>query len=76
MKIKVSFFFAWYDAWLGFYYDKSRRVLYFCPLPCFVFKFQAVEQSVQADGFFILDDGTPEFMKDKLAMVSRSRRRR
>lgn len=38
--MKVSFFFAWYDAWLGAFYDQKKRVLYVCPLPCCVFKFE------------------------------------
>jgi hypothetical protein len=29
MKIK----FAWYDIWIGVYYDRKNRVLYICPLP-------------------------------------------
>ena len=34
MRIRV--FFAWYDFWLGFYYDRLHHILYFCPLPCLV----------------------------------------
>jgi len=44
MKIKVSFFLAWYDFWIGLFYDRHKRVLYFCPLPCVVFKFAFGEQ--------------------------------
>ena len=41
MKFKVSFFFAWYDFWVGFFYDQKKHILYVCPLPCCVFKFEA-----------------------------------
>ena len=47
--MKFSFFFAWYDAWVGFFYDQKKRTLYFCPLPCCVFKFEAVEHRLAAD---------------------------
>jgi len=36
MSIKPIF--AWYDLWVGFYWDKERRVLYFFPLPTIGFK--------------------------------------
>ena len=29
-------YFAWYDLWIGFYYDRSKRIIYYCPLPCLV----------------------------------------
>lgn len=38
--LKVSFFFAWYDAWVGAFYDQKKRVLYVCPLPFCVFKIE------------------------------------
>ena len=37
MKIKV--FIAWYDFWVGAFYDRDKKVLYICPIPCVVFKF-------------------------------------
>lgn len=40
MKVKLQF--LWYDFWIGFYYDRYRETLYFCPLPCVVFSFKRV----------------------------------
>ena len=48
--MKVKFFFAWYDMWIGVYVSKDnlyvseegvfvpRTEVYICPLPCCVFK--------------------------------------
>ena len=38
--MKVSFFIAWYDIWIGLYYDQKHGVIYVCPLPCCVLKFE------------------------------------
>ena len=34
--VNIRLFFAWYDFWVGFYYDQKRKILYFCPLPMLV----------------------------------------
>jgi hypothetical protein len=35
MNSKIKFLFKWYDLWIGFYYDKNNKKLYFLPIPCF-----------------------------------------
>ncbi len=34
----ISLSFAWYDFWVGWFYDRNNRVLYICLLPMFVIK--------------------------------------
>jgi len=31
---RVKFIFAWYDMWVGFYWNRESKKLYFFPLPC------------------------------------------
>lgn len=46
VRYKCKFFFAWYDFWIGFFYDQKKRILYICPFPCVVIK---IERN-QSDG--------------------------
>jgi hypothetical protein len=43
--MKISFLFAWYDIWIGFFWDKNKRWLYILPVPCvgIVVKFKPEE---------------------------------
>lgn len=45
---KVTVFFAWYDLWMGAYYDRNNRTWYVCPLPCCVIKIASSKEP--ADG--------------------------
>lgn len=38
-KFEFEFFFAWYDLWIGAFYNQKDKTLFICPLPCVVFKF-------------------------------------
>ena len=31
---KVSFIVAWYDMWIGAFWDSKKRRLYILPIPC------------------------------------------
>lgn len=34
---RFKFSFAWYDIWIGFFIDKEKRKIYFCPIPTLLF---------------------------------------
>lgn len=36
----IRIFFAWYDFWVGAYFDRAKRTLYICPVPTFVIAIQ------------------------------------
>jgi len=31
---KIRLIFAWYDIWIGLYWDGKERTLYCLPIPC------------------------------------------
>lgn len=51
--------FAWYDIWVGAYYDRAKHVLHVCPFPCLLFSFKLPYRytgKIEAGGFFYLDN--------------------
>lgn len=32
---RIKFLFAWYDIWIGVFYDKKKKWLYILPIPMF-----------------------------------------
>lgn len=47
--MQINVFFAWYDFWIGAFYDQKKHVLYVCPLPCVVLKFSGKKESDNAN---------------------------
>jgi hypothetical protein len=37
-RMKISVFWAWYDLWVGAYWDRKNRDLYVCLIPTLVIK--------------------------------------
>ncbi len=33
--MKVKLIFAWYDLWIGFFWDSKKKWLYILPIPMF-----------------------------------------
>jgi len=36
MRRRTRVFFAWFDLWVGLYWDTKKYILYLCPLPMLV----------------------------------------
>ncbi len=35
---EIKIFLAWYDGWIGYYYDRKSKALYICLIPMVVLK--------------------------------------
>jgi hypothetical protein len=58
--MSVQVFFAWYDFWVGAYYDRDTRALYICPLPMLVIRIGAPpEEERILGGHAVGFDGCP-----------------
>jgi hypothetical protein len=55
MKAKIIF--AWYDFWIGFFYDQKKKRLYFFPIPCFGIWFEIIPKHIRKGitGYDILE---------------------
>lgn len=48
--MKLRLLFAWYDLWVGAYWDRKERKLYILPIPCVgvVLEFKSGDSSRRA----------------------------
>lgn len=44
----IKVFFAWYDFWIGVYYDRYYQNIYICPLPMICIKVSIKKLQVRA----------------------------
>lgn len=47
--MRIGFLVAWYDFWVGAFYDQKRRRLYVLPLPCIGIWFEPAPQKGERD---------------------------
>ena len=57
--MKCIAFLAWFDAWMGAYWNWKKRVLYLCPLPFLVFGFGKNEKDISVENTIPLAKGYP-----------------
>jgi len=48
--MRVKPIFAWYDFWIGAFYDRTKRRLYIFPLPMIGFYVEQTAAPVQQEG--------------------------
>lgn len=53
--MKINLIFAWYDLWIGLYYDRKNNWLYILPFPCcgVVIKFYKKQAAPENNEFYL-----------------------
>ena len=46
--LRIRVFFAWYDMWVGAYWDRKKRILYVCPIPCLCIEIRCEKEADDA----------------------------
>jgi hypothetical protein len=72
--MKIRLFFAWYDCWIGFYWDRKFRALYICPFFCCVIMIKMkrkkeIDEPLDTYEFLELLDKWEEKSKNKKLIV-------
>ena len=44
--LKITLCGCWYDFWVLFYYDRKKKILYWCPWPTFVIAFSGRDTEI------------------------------
>ena len=50
--MKFKLFWAWFDFWIGLYYDRKKSILYFCPLPTVVLAFSLKDAEIPTAEYY------------------------
>lgn len=66
LRVKISFLFAWYDMWIGWFWDSKKQWLYFFPIPTcgFIFKFH-----FETKGVIVKPNRDPKEMAMEIARL-------
>jgi hypothetical protein len=48
LAMEIKLMFAWYDFWIGLFYDKKKRTLYIFPVPMFGIKIKFGKKDMSA----------------------------
>ena len=68
-KMKSIAFLAWFDAWIGAYWNWKKRVLYLIPVPTIVFGFGKNEKDISVEKTTVITTGFPALALLLMALI-------